>query len=80
MINKDDIKDFKDYIDESANIVIFTGAGISTESGIPDFRSPGGIWTKFKPIDFSLNSGSSPPLLRLIFDFFSMSWRDKISM
>jgi NAD-dependent deacetylase len=36
----------------SRQAVVFTGAGVSTESGIPDFRSPGGIWTKYQPIDF----------------------------
>jgi NAD-dependent protein deacetylase/lipoamidase len=39
-------------LDASTNAVVFTGAGISTESGIPDFRSPGGIWTKYRPIPF----------------------------
>jgi len=40
-------------ITRARRAVVFTGAGISTESGIPDFRSPGGIWTRMAPIDFS---------------------------
>jgi NAD-dependent deacetylase len=36
----------------SRRAVVFTGAGISTESGIPDYRSPGGIWSKYRPVDF----------------------------
>jgi len=40
-------------ITQARRAVVFTGAGISTESGIPDFRSPGGIWTRMAPIDFS---------------------------
>ena len=39
-------------LEQASHIVVFTGAGISTESGIPDFRSPGGIWSRLKPIDF----------------------------
>ena len=47
------ISRFGSMIESSKRMVVFTGAGISTESGIPDFRSPGGIWTKYQPIDFS---------------------------
>ena len=43
---------FKSSIDKSMNIVGFTGAGISTESGIPDYRSKGGIWDQFQPVYF----------------------------
>jgi NAD-dependent deacetylase len=48
-----EIAELRRWIDEADRIVIFTGAGISTESGIPDFRSPGGIWTRMRPIEFS---------------------------
>lgn len=40
-------------LQRSARTVAFTGAGVSTESGIPDFRSPGGVWTRYDPMDFT---------------------------
>jgi NAD-dependent deacetylase len=42
----------RSMVEEARRIVAFTGAGISTECGIPDYRSPGGIWTRLRPIDF----------------------------
>ena len=47
-------KELSHYISEAKNIVIFTGAGISTESGIPDFRGPKGVWKTNTPIYLSL--------------------------
>jgi len=42
-----------DMLAQAEKVIVFTGAGISTESGIPDFRSPGGIWDKYDPDEFS---------------------------
>ena len=41
-----------EMIAEARRVVIFTGAGMSTESSVPDFRSPGGVWSRMKPIYF----------------------------
>lgn len=48
----DRVSDLRDLINAAGRIAVFTGAGISTESGIPDFRSPGGVWSKMSPIYF----------------------------
>jgi len=47
------IEKVADLIHIAKRVVVFTGAGISTESGIPDFRSPGGIWDRYNPEDFT---------------------------
>src|SRR3989338_3718407 len=46
----DPIQQLKGFIENSRDIVVFTGAGISTESGISDYRSQGGIWERFQPV------------------------------
>lgn len=46
------ITELRSLIKDAGRILPFTGAGISTECGIPDFRSPGGLWTKNRPIPF----------------------------
>ena len=43
---------FRALLNDCRRAVVFTGAGMSTESGIPDFRVPNGLWKKIKPIDF----------------------------
>jgi NAD-dependent deacetylase len=42
----------RELIEKAERILVFSGAGLSTESGIPDFRSPGGVWSKYDPSDF----------------------------
>jgi NAD-dependent deacetylase len=47
------VEDLAALLADARRVVAFTGAGISTESGIPDFRSPGGLWTRYNPADFT---------------------------
>jgi NAD-dependent deacetylase len=49
---KEHIEKIAQWIITSKRTVVFSGAGLSTESGIPDFRSPGGIWDRYNPEDF----------------------------
>ena len=64
-------KELSQYINEAKNIVIFTGAGISTESGIPDFRGPQGVWKTNTPIYFQDFIGSE--------EVRKESWKRKFS-
>jgi len=61
-----------DMIAQASTIVPFTGAGISTECGIPDFRSPGGLWTRNRPIPFDEFVASQ--------DARDESWRRRFAM
>ncbi|HIJ37222.1 MAG TPA: sigma factor regulator FecR, partial [Deltaproteobacteria bacterium] len=53
-----------EYLRSSQKILIFTGAGLSTDSGIPDFRSPGGVWEKYDPSDFYFQNFISSEISR----------------
>ena len=64
-------QELSQYIYEAKNIVIFTGAGISTESGIPDFRGPQGVWKTNTPIYFQDFIGSE--------EVRKESWKRKFS-
>jgi NAD-dependent deacetylase len=52
------------WIRESQRLIVFTGAGVSTESGIPDFRSPGGIWSKYDPRELTFQKFLADPEVR----------------
>jgi NAD-dependent deacetylase len=66
------VEQLGDMIAAASSIVPFTGAGISTECGIPDFRSPGGLWTRNRPIPFDEFVSSR--------DARDESWRRRFAM
>ncbi len=66
------VEQLGDLIAGATMIVPFTGAGISTECGIPDFRSPGGLWTRNRPIAFDEFVASS--------DARDEAWRRRFAM
>ena len=66
-----------DLIISSEKIVVFTGAGVSTESGIPDFRSPGGIWDRFDPDDFTYQKFISDASARR--KQWQMLWKERLA-
>jgi NAD-dependent protein deacetylase/lipoamidase sirtuin 4 len=47
------LESLSNFLASSKRLIVLTGAGCSTESGIPDYRSPGGAWTRHKPIYYS---------------------------
>lgn len=49
---------------EARQVAVFTGAGVSTESGLSDFRSPDGIWSRYDPSDFTIQKFVSDPMAR----------------
>lgn len=53
-----------DLLARSERVVGFTGAGVSTESGIPDFRSPGGVWSRYDPSEFTFGRYVASPEVR----------------
>ena len=70
----DDVRTLTRWIDESDRITVLTGAGISTDSGIPDFRGPNGVWTKNPKAEKASNIQNfvSDPEVR------KASWRDRL--
>jgi len=51
-VDPNTLEELAKCLQQSPSVVAFTGAGISTESGIPDFRSPGGVWSKYRTVYF----------------------------
>ncbi|MFQ5997448.1 MAG: NAD-dependent deacetylase [Dehalococcoidales bacterium] len=83
MVKQVDKKELETITDRVADLIInaqrviaFTGAGVSTESGIPDFRSPGGIWDRFDPDDFTYQKFVRSPDSR--WKQWQLLWKERL--
>lgn len=61
---KRQVREIAGLIADAERVLVFTGAGVSTESGIPDFRGTDGIWQKYNPEDFTIQKFLSDTLVR----------------
>ena len=76
-MDKEKVENLSRLIKKSDNIVVFTGAGASTESGVSDFRSPGGIWERFDPGEMTYQKFLSSPQSRSKYwEFYRECWRE----
>src|SRR5438477_11429590 len=68
------IEDARNWIKQSQRVVVLTGAGISTESGIPDFRGPQGVWTRNPKAEklSNIRHYTSDPEIR------KLSWKSRL--
>jgi len=73
----DQIDSASEMVVQSKKLVVFTGAGMSTESGISDFRSPGGVWSRFDPNEFTFQKFlSSEESREKYWEFSTSSWSE----
>jgi len=77
LMSREKIEELAELIKTSRDIVVFTGAGVSTESGVPDFRSPGGIWDRFDPNEMTFQKFvSSEGSRRKYWDLFRTTYKE----
>jgi NAD-dependent deacetylase len=67
-----DVATVVSWLREARRVLVFTGAGISTESGIPDFRGPNGLWTRVDPSRYTIQNFVADPEVR------RESWQNRL--
>src|SRR5947209_11796241 len=72
-MQRDELAVVAGWIREAARVLVFTGAGISTESGIPDFRGPNGVWKTRDPLRYTIQNYLADAEVR------RESWQNRLS-